>query len=77
MFKLMDMYYPSRLSTKFWKMSKRYMSLCMQNLVMYQITQILRNQMSHSLFIITYHHNLNLNMLKTLVVLFQVIGLHG
>ena len=25
----------------------------------------------------TYHHHHNLNMLKTLVMLFQVIGLHG
>ena len=33
--------------------------------------------MSHNLFIITCHHHLNLNMLKTLVMLFQVIGLHG
>ena len=36
-----------------------------------------KNQMSHPLFIITYHHHLNLNMLKTLVIIFQVIGLHG
>ena len=34
-----------------------------------------KNQMSHPLFIITYHHHFNLNMLKTLVMLFQVIGL--
>ena len=70
MCKLMDMYHPSRLSTKFWRMSKGYMSLHMQHLVMYQITQMLRNQMSHLLFIITYHHHLNLNMFKTLVKLF-------
>ena len=41
------------------------MSLPMQHLVMYRITQMLRNQMSHPLFIITYHQHLNLNMLKT------------
>ena len=62
---MMDMYHSSRLSTKFWRMRKGYMSLCMQHLVMYQITQMLRNQMSHPLFIITYHQHLNLNMLKT------------
>ena len=77
MFKLMDMYHPSILSTNFWRMSKGYMSLHMQHLVMYQITQMLRNQISHPLFIITYDHHLNLDMLKTLVMLFQVIGLHG
>ena len=38
MFKMMDMYHPSILSTKFWRMSKGYMSLHMQHLVMYQIT---------------------------------------
>ena len=65
MFKLMDMYHPSRFSTKFLRMSKGYMSLPMQHLVMYRITQMLRNQMSHPLFIITYHQHLNLNMLKT------------
>ena len=53
------------------------MSMRIQHLVLYQITQMLRNQMSHPLFIITYNHHLNLNMLKTLVMLFQVIGLHG
>ena len=52
------------------------MSLRMQHLMMYKITQVLRNQMSHPLFIVTYHHHLNLNMLKTLVMLFQVIRLH-
>ena len=57
--------YPSRFSTKFWRMSKGYMYLPMQHLVMYRITQMLRNQMSHPLFIITYHQHLNLNMLKT------------
>ena len=77
MFKLMNMYYPSILSTKFWRMSKGYMSLHIQHLVMYQITRMLRKHMSHPLFIITYHHHLNWNMLKTLVMLFQVIGLHG
>ena len=35
MFELMDMYHPSRLSTKFWRMRKGYMSLRMQHLVMY------------------------------------------
>ena len=34
----MDMYHPSILSTKFWRMSKGYMSLRMQHLIMYQIT---------------------------------------
>ena len=77
MLKLMNMYHPSKLSTKFWRMGKGYMSLRMQHLVMYQIPRMLRNHMSHLLFIITYHHHLNLNMLKTLVMLFQVIGLHG
>ena len=38
MFKLMDMYYPSILVTKFWRMSKGYMSLRMHHRVMYQIT---------------------------------------
>ena len=52
------------------------MSLPMQDLVMYQITQMLRNQMSHPLFIIIYHQHLNLNMLKAYVMLFQVVGLH-
>ena len=33
---------------------QRYMSLPMQHLVTYRITQMLRNQMSHPLFIITY-----------------------
>ena len=33
--------------------------------------------MSHPLFIITYHHHPTLNMFKTLVMLFQMIGLHG
>ena len=75
MLKMIDMYHPSILSTKFWRMSKGYMSLRMQNLIMYQITYMLRNQMSHPLFIITYHHHLNLNL--TLVMLFQVIELHG
>ena len=42
-----------------------YMFLPIQHLVMYRITQMLRNQMSHPLFIITYHQHLNLNMLKT------------
>ena len=42
MFKLMDMYHPSILLTKFWRMSKGYMSLYMRHLVMYQITQMLR-----------------------------------
>ena len=65
MFKLIDMYHPSRISTKFWRMSKGYMSLPIQHLVIYQITQMLRNQMSHPLFIITYHQHLNLNILKT------------
>ena len=74
MFKLMDIYHPSRLSTKFWRMSKGYMFLRMQHLVIYRITRMLRNQMNHHLFIITYHHHLNLNILKTLVKLFQVIG---
>ena len=77
MFKLMGMYHHSILSTKFWRMSKGYMSLRMRHLMMYQITQMLRNMMSHPLVSITYHHHLNLNMLKTLVMLFQVIGLHG
>ena len=31
----------------------------------------------YKLFNINYHHHLNLNMLKTLIMLFQVIGLHG
>ena len=35
MFKQMDMCHPSRLSTKFWRMSKGYMSLRMQHLVIY------------------------------------------
>ena len=70
MCKLMDMYHPSRLSTKFWRMSKGNMSLLMHHLMMYQITQMLKNQMSHPLFIITYYHHLNLNMFKTLVILF-------
>ena len=65
MFKLMDLYHHFRFSTKFWRMSKGYMSLPMQHLVMYRITQMLRNHMSHPLFIITYHQHLNLNMLKT------------
>ena len=52
-------------STKFWRMSKGYMSLPMQHLVMYRITQMLRNRMSHPLFIITYYQHLNLNLLKT------------
>ena len=39
MFKLMDMYHPSKFSTKFWRTSKGYMSLPMQHLVMYRITQ--------------------------------------
>ena len=77
MFKLIDMYHPSILSTKFWRISKGYMSLRMQHLVMYQIIQMLRNRISQPLFIITYHHYLNLKMLKTLVMLFQVIELHG
>ena len=64
-------------STKFWKMGKGYISLPMQHLMMYRITQMLRNQMSHHLFNITCHHHLNLNMLKTLVILFQVIRLYG
>ena len=38
MFKLMGMYHPSVLSTKFWRMSKGYMSLRMHHCVMYQIT---------------------------------------
>ena len=38
-----DMYHPSVLSTKFWRMSKGYMSLRMHYHVMYQITQILRD----------------------------------
>ena len=38
MFNMMDMYHPSRLLTKFWRMSKGYMSLRMQHLVMFQIT---------------------------------------
>ena len=63
MFKLMDMYHPSKFSTKFWRMSKGYMSLPMQHLVIYRITQMLRNQMSHPLFITTYQQHLNLNML--------------
>ena len=36
-----------------------------------------KESMSHHLFIITCHHHLNLNMLKTLLMLFQVIGFHG
>ena len=47
MFKLMDVYHPSVLLTKFWRMRKGYMSLRMHHLVMYQITQMLRNSMSH------------------------------
>ena len=43
MFKLMDMYHPFILSTKFWRMSKGYMSLSMHHRVMYQITQMLRD----------------------------------
>ena len=35
MFKLVDMYHHSRFSTKYWRMSKGYMSLPMQHLVMY------------------------------------------
>ena len=38
MCKLMDMYHHSRLSTKFWRMRKGYMSLGMQHLVIYKIT---------------------------------------
>ena len=76
MSKLMNMYHHFRLSTKFWIMSKGYMPLRMRHLVMYQIIQMLRTLMSNLLFIITYHYHLNLNMLKALVMLFQVIGLH-
>ena len=43
MFKLMDMYHPSELLTKFWRMSKGYMSLRKHHLVMYQIIQMLRH----------------------------------
>ena len=43
MFKLMDMYHPSVLLTKFLRMSKGYMSLRMHHRVMYQITQMLRH----------------------------------
>ena len=45
MLKLMDMYHPSRFSIKFWRMSKGYMSLPLQHLVMYRITQMLRNHL--------------------------------
>ena len=38
MFKLMDMYNLFILLTKFWRISKGYMSLRMQHLVIYQIT---------------------------------------
>ena len=41
------------LLTKFWGMRKGYMSLWMRHLVMYQINQMLRTQMSHPLFSIT------------------------
>ena len=51
--KLMDMFHPSILLTKFWRMGKRYMSLWMRHLVMHQITQMLRTHMSHPLFSIT------------------------
>ena len=53
MFKMMNIFYPSILLTKFWGMRKGYMSLWMWHLVMYQITQMLRTQMSHPLFSIT------------------------
>ena len=65
MFKLMDMYHHSRLQIRFWRMSKGYLSLCMHYLVMYRISQMMRDQMSHPLFIFTYHQHLVLNMLKT------------
>ena len=37
------MHHPSELLTKFWRMSKGYMSLRKHHLVMYQITQMLRH----------------------------------
>ena len=46
MFKMMDMYHHSRLQIKFWRMSKGYLSLRMHYLVMYQISQMTRDQMS-------------------------------
>ena len=65
MFKLMDMYHHSRLQIRFWRMSKGYLSLRMHYLVMYRISQMMRDQMSQPLFIFTHHQHLVLNMLKT------------
>ena len=53
------------------------MSLHKHHLVMYQITQMIRHWMSHPLLIITYHQHLNFNMLKTWIMLLQVVRLHG
>ena len=44
---------------------KGYLYLHMHYLVMYRISQMMRDQMSHPLFIFTYHQHLVLNMLKT------------
>ena len=77
MLKLMDMHQSFELSTKFWRMNKGYMSLHKHHLVMYQITQMMRHWMSHPLLIIAYHQHLNFNMLKTWIMLLQVVGLHG
>ena len=66
-----------RLSTKFWRMNKGYTSLHKHHLVMYQITQMMIHWMSQPLLIITYHQHLNFNMLKTWIMLLQVVGLHG
>ena len=77
MLKLIDMHHSFELSTKFWRMNKGYMSLHKHHLVMYQITQMMRHWMSHPLLPITYHQHLNFNMLKTWIMLLQVVGLHG
>ena len=77
MLKLINMHHSFELSTKFWKMNKGYMSLHKHYLVMYQITQMMRHWMSHPLLPITYHQHLNFNMLKTWIMLLQVVGLHG
>ena len=63
-FKLMDMYHHSKLQIRFWRMSNEYLSLRMHYLVMYQISQMMRDLMSQPLFIFTYHKHLVLNMLK-------------
>ena len=60
-----------------WRMNKGCMSLHEHHLVMYQITKMMRHWMSHPLLIITYHQHLNFNMLKTWIMLLQVVRLHG